>query len=207
MDSFQDFYINLPIGYQTFVDYLGIKLHFNNFYFIWNKNKEYIKNKTKLFEKRNDKKFFENFEKSHRKRNDRIEYLISGFIFNPDFWIGNIFKEDFINFHNDRINRLDNLETIFKNDCEKIEFEMNDMKISFEKIFLTSGTKSPIITQIPGINLESLSILQHLTGWANTWVPISSINEKTRRMIIHKYTYFLNITKNIQKTFKKLIQS
>lgn len=195
-------------GFRTYVDYVYLKKHFNDCKLIWNPNLNYTRLKESSFEKRRDKKFFQALEREHPNREDRIEQLVSAFLFNNDIWIGDILNEDVCQFHKDRIKRISGLESLFDRDVDKIDFYLADNKIEFETLLLTSATNSPILiqdAQILGVSLETLSIIDHFTGFTGMWFPVHPLL-KMRRLQLHKYRYLLHIVDKRYEKLKKIFQ-
>jgi hypothetical protein len=107
--------------------------------------------------------------------------------------------------------RFGALERTFVDDCEKIEEYLKDHELRIDDLVLTSGTKSPIIMELypATISLETLAVLEHLSGFILSWFPINPL-QKWRRLIIHKYQYLLrfeerNVDK-IQSAYQSLVQ-
>lgn len=200
-------------GYETYVDYVYLKKHFADYKLIWNPNKKYSRLKESSFEKRNDKPFFQKLEKSIPDRNERIEFLISSFLFNNNFWIGDIFNEDVIEFHKSRIKRVHGLENLFQSDMDKIDYYLFDNKIDLQEILLTTATESPIIireSQQLGLSFETLACLDFFTKFIDLWLPIHPLL-KMRRLQLCKYKYVLHIEgkryDKLNSTFQKIAQS
>ena len=99
-------------GFQSYIDYLMLKRHFNTDSFIWNENNQYNRIKETSFQKRKDITFFIKLETiSSGNRRDWINKIVSGFIYDQDFWIGSIFNDEHNDFHNYRMKRFLALES------------------------------------------------------------------------------------------------
>jgi hypothetical protein len=197
-------------GFQSFVDYILLKLHFNNLDFIWNESTRYTKVKQSTFDGRNDKSQFIKFERMNRfERRRWIDHLVSAFLFDSSIWIGDVMMDDTIAYHEARLKKVGALESLFQRECELIEFYLVDNQINLQSALLTTGIKDPIITRIKGISLESLTLLHQMTGWADLWFPINPLF-KHRRMLIHKYRSLLRLPERdylrIETTYQHLAQ-
>lgn len=190
-------------GFKTYVDYIYLKKHFNDYEWNWKPKANYTRLKESTFEKRRDRLFFQKLEKDIADRDDRIEYLVSAFLFNNSVWIGNIFESDICQFHKDRIKRVSGLESLFHSDAEKIEFYLIDNKLSLQDILLTSSTNSPILiqeSQSLGASFETLAVINFFTSFTDLWFPLHPLL-KLRRLQLHKYKVLLHI---VDKRYDKL---
>jgi hypothetical protein len=182
------------IGFQAFVDYVGLKIHFSDSKFIWHPGqKRRIRQAT--FEKRSDCAFFVKLERDHRIRESWIEAIVSGFIYDPDLWVGQLFEDEVSDHHKDRMRRVAGLESIFAQDCDKIHFYMFDEGISLQNLLLTSPEKDPIIISLHVkklICLETLVLLHHLNPWVSKWSPINPLQVQ-RRILIQQYHHLLHL--------------
>lgn len=199
-------------GFQSYVDYVGIKRHFNDDKSIWQFNANYTRLKPSSFEKRKDQAFFIRLERSHRDRLHWVENLISGFLFSPNLWIGQIFEDDIVNYHTARMTNLAGLESLFMRDCEKLQFHLFDHCVDLNGLLLTSSSKDPIIISLylkKEVSLETLVILHHFTQWVESWSPVNPL-QKERRFQIYKYRYLLDLSdKNygkIEEAYQQLAQ-
>jgi len=198
-------------GFQTFKDYIYLKRHFNDYLFIWEENREYNRIKVNSFIKRKDRQFFSKVEEFYNDRRKVVDHLISCFIFNQSFWIGDTFNEDNVEFHKERMKKIGSLESHFQNELEKIEFLLFDKNLNFQQIILTNGLKTPIIIEgeFGHLSLETLTIIDHFTDFAQTWLPLNPLL-KIKRFMITKYKRLLRLSEydyqKIEKTFNLLYQ-
>lgn len=199
-------------GFQSYVDYIGIKRHFSDPDFTWQPEAVYKRIKPSAFEKRNDQIFFAKLERTHRERRRWVENLISGFLYSTDLWIGELFEDDVMRFHQDRLGRIGSLESLFKRDCEVLDFYLFDNSTSLENVLLTAGQQDPIIVvlyQKKTISLETLVILNRFSGWLEAWNPINPL-QKERRLQINKYRTLLNLasrnTLSLETSYQQLAQ-
>lgn len=199
-------------GFQSYVDYVGIKRHFNDDKFIWNPNAVYKRLKPSAFEKRNDQAFFIRLERIHRDRDAWVENLISGFLYSTSLWVGQLFEDDVTRFHTERLGRIRSLESLFKRDCEKLEFFLYDYNVQLDGLLLTSSLREPTIILLylkKEISLETLVVLHHFTKWVDSWNPINPL-QKERRFQINKYRLLLDLASKdyakIEGTYQQLAQ-
>jgi hypothetical protein len=201
----------MSAAFQVFIDYVFLKRHFSDENFIWSESANYKRMKLESFLKRRDVSFFNALYSTYKTRRPIVDHLISCFLSDSDFWIGNALKDEYIMRHQNRMMRFGGLERTFLDDCEKIEEYLEDHELHLDDLFLTSGTKSLIIMELypATISLETLAVLEHLTEFTRSWFPINPL-QKWRRFIIYKYQYLIrfeerNVDK-IQNVYQHLVQ-
>ena len=202
--------INDNSSFQVYIDYVLLKKHFSDEQFIWCETASYKKMKHETFLKRNDIAFFQALYNRYKNRKQIVDHLISSFIFNNEFWIGDALKDEYIMRHHNRMFRMGALERTFVDDCEKIEEYMQDHELNFDQLVLTCGPNCRIIDLYPGtISLETLAVLEYLTWFTRTWFPINPL-QKWRRLIIYKYQYLLRVDERnmekIQNAYQHLLR-
>lgn len=191
--------------FQTYSDYVFLKQHFSDSVFIWDESFQYnIKEET--FLKRRDKRLFYNLYWFYKNRKSIIDHLISCFLYDSNFWIGDALKDEYISRHHDRMKRIGSLKRTFVDDCEKIERYFDDHKIIFT-MDLTPSLNSPMIMKLypKEISLETLAIVHRLTGFIETWFPINPL-QKWRRMLIYKYSFLINFEDYNEDVFRTIFQ-
>lgn len=178
------------MGYSTYLDYVGIKVHFNVYEYCWNPQHPRTL-PLSTFKKRRDCKLFGYMEKKFPDRDKRNELIISGMLFSKNAWIGDILNSEEINeYHDARIKRLSYLKSLFKMDCDTIDYHLYEKNetlttLTFPSIILPLYRKKKIA-------LETLAIFDYFTGWAVEWTPDNPF-EIERRLQIAKYKHLLNI--------------
>lgn len=195
--------------YQIFKDYIFLKQHFKQWDFFWGENSSY-KVSVESFKNRKDLHFFKKLYKEYNTRNDCIQHLISGLLFNKDIWIGGLFDEDVVSYHYSRMKTFNQIDLVFVQDCEKIEDFLKKQDVNSENAFLTKGTKDCIVLEVKNISLETLTLFHHFNQWALYWFPLHPL-KKERRFQIYKYQSQLQINSrsydNIKDCYTKLMQS
>lgn len=189
-------------GFTVYKDYIGLKLHFNEWNFVWKKNFNYKKFSISSFEKRNDKKLFASLLKKIPDRDERIEIMITNFLQNKKAWIGDMIDDSFNDLHRKRMIRVRSLLHVLEEDCEKIIDFINDMSISFKEILLTDENFPFIIKnkhRIGGISDETLAVFSKFFKFTSQ--KTDNILWEEERLRLHKYSYFLDI-ENIEKVKK-----
>lgn len=186
--------------YQIYKDYIFLKQHFTHWDFIWGENISY-KVSVESFKNRKDLFFFKRLFKRYSERNECAQHIISGFLYDNDIWVGQLFDEQIDKFHSDRMKRFNSIEFTFAQDCESIK----NQRVSVENLFLTKGTGDAIIYTF-GVTLETLSVLNHFNQWANHWFPLNPI-KKQRRTQIHKYSFLLQLNTRKYDSMKHCYQS
>jgi len=194
-------------SFQVFIDYVYLKKHFSDNNFIWCESVNYKKIKPETFNCRRDAVFFHTLYKHYKDRRQIIEHLVSCFLYDNNFWIGNALKEEYLVCHQNRMKRFGALETIFSNDCEKVVEFMDEHALNFGDLTLTNGAKLRIIDLYPAtISLETLAILEHVAGIIAYWFPVNPL-QKWRRLIVFKYQFLLRLNERNMEKIQNAYQS
>lgn len=193
--------------FQVYKDYVYLKQHFKQYNFIWNEKFSY-KISSESFKKRNDLHFFKKLFKQYNTRNDCIQHIISGFLYDTEIWIGDFFDDNMVSYHQTRLKTLSQINFVFERECEIIQDYCIKHDIHPKKTFLTKGIEDAIILSLPNISLESLVIFNQFNNWASLWFPINSF-QKQRRLLLHKYTSILSFEKcqyeKLKNTYQELL--
>lgn len=198
----------MSAAFQTYIDYIFLKRHFSDEQFIWSESANYKRMKLESFLKRRDVSFFNALHSLYKSRKPILEHLISCFLYDNNFWIGDALKDEYIMRHQNRMMRFGALERTFVDDCEKIEEYLKDHELRLDDVVLTSGTKSPIIMDLypATISLETLAVLEHLSGFILSWFPINPL-QKWRRLLIFKYQFLLRLNERNMEKIQNAYQS
>lgn len=201
----------MSAAFQVYIDYVFLKRHFSDEKFIWSESANYPRMKLESFLKRRDVTFFNLLYNRYKSRRGVVDHLVSCFLYDRDFWIGNALKDEYVMQHQNRMMRFGALERTFIDDCEKIEEYLESHDLSMDSLLLTSGTKPVIIMDLypATISLETLAVLEHLTGFVGTWFPVNPL-QKWRRLNIYKYSHILRLEERridkIQSAYQSLVQ-
>jgi len=194
--------VNMSVAFQTYIDYIFLKRHFSDEQFIWSESANYKRMKLESFLKRRDVSFFNALHSLYKSRKPILEHLISCFLYDNNFWIGDALKDEYIMRHQNRMMRFGALERTFVDDCEKIAFNNQ-----VDDISLITGIRSSIMDLYPAtISLETLAILDHFTGFTRIWFPINPL-QKWRRLIVYKYQFLLRLNERNMEKIQNAYQS
>lgn len=188
--------------FDVFKDYIGLKVHFNEWNFIWNPDKDYSTSPEAL-RKRRDKSFFTRLVSVKPKRTEWVEYLISAFMKDRHNWIGDIFDEDTEEAHRNRMSHRRALEYNFKVDCGNIQ----DSGYPLVEL-LKVGKSQPKIfeTRIDGgITEETLAILDSFFNFTRQKTNNPLWEES--RLRINKYKYVIGLNAEYRQKFKASIDT
>ena len=155
-------------AYGLYVDYLGLKLHFNG-ELDWRPGvlEERI-DPVSLMKRTDWKVFVQIIEARGEDRIDNRTALVTLFVESPKSWIGELLGEDFKRKHLARIQRLRRLDETFLEDLLTIQREARAVKKEFVD-FVVTGNPPHIIRLLGkpgGICIETLALLHHATGFA-----------------------------------------
>ena len=178
--------------FDVFKDYVGLKVHFNEWDFIWNPDKNYNIS-TEALRKRKDKPFFTRLVAIKTKRVEWVEYLISAFMKNRHTWVGDIFDEDTEESHRVRMSHRRALEYNFKVDCENIREHLSANAMTLPQL-LRIGNSQPRIfeTRVDGgVTEETLGVLDHFFHF--TRQGTNNMLWEESRLKICKYKHTLGL--------------
>ena len=141
---------------NVFQEYLALKNHFNNESYDYKKYNGKVKVTIDNLEKRKDKYHFIRLSKNRNYK----EFLLSNFINDPEFWIGNSNSEECNNRFLEWTKRIQSLSYTFKGELSRLD---EDFKSNF---IIHDHTHSNVIKLYlqRKISLETLIILIDITG-------------------------------------------
>lgn len=173
--------------YLTWVDYLGLKMHFNN-QIDWQIGNKPIKNWTpEAFLARADVQAFAAFVDFVPHPRDRVERMISSFIKNPQAHVttANYMPDDIAEFHNARMRVIGSMSYFLNQDLDILYQYCYNNKYNLVDVLSLKDRHTPIIVSEVnsiGLNLETLSVLDRLFGYTR-FDSISPLWNRNRVMI------------------------
>jgi hypothetical protein len=182
---------------NCFRDYVTLKLHFNEESFTWRPDIG-RKISAEALMKRRDSSYFDKLNQKHPDTEDRQHYLVSGFLYNKDLWIGEALEKEVVNSHKQRMIKIHSLNHVFSSECENIRDFMLETKRTIQDLLkLTDKDRPAIIAEqhdiIGGVSEETLAILDQAFDFTrqDSENPVWS---KTR-LRLRKYKRFLVVPK------------
>ena len=173
-------------AYNAFITFQSAKLHFNNRQFDFTKSR--VKIKPESFCSRRDVKQFQRLANLIQKEEILTEFSISSFIRNPKTWVGDVFCEEYLEFHERRMNRVRSLAHTFEQDMESLIAYCDENGIESLKLALTSSEKLPIICRV-GMEEETKAIMDIFFSYTKKACPDPTWNEVS--LMSHKYGLLL----------------
>lgn len=200
----------LMTDHDVLVNYVAMKLHFRYDKGNYHEYYQYVKDRMDLG-KRSDRQFFQRLRRRFPRSGVWCEFLLSNFLFNPEYWIGDLGCIDCLERHQHREKRIQSLSYVFQNDMKKI---ITTWDVDAFKTMFRHGDEMehpPIITLLKqnDICVETVVLLNK---WLNFIPELDRVYVDDRRwtMIsqrIMKYSYFITKTesdvKNMVKQFKE----
>jgi hypothetical protein len=107
-------------GYEAFVLYQSIKLHFTTDSYDFFKYGGKSRISIDAFENRKDKYHFYKLSRRLTNRDDLIMFLVANFVNNDNIWIGDLLTEESETIYRQRLRVIQGLSYIYENDCRKI---------------------------------------------------------------------------------------
>lgn len=194
--------------FYSYVNYLGIKNHFNIDKFIFNPNNvNYSKINIESFRKRKDKYFFERLTKKQLGNLVNIqEKLISSFLYKKNIWIGDIVdNEDLETYHFKRLKNKSALTRTIQQDLFNLEEYLVDNRLRLKSILNSINNQKPELINISNklnITLETISLFSYVLKFTDTKTD-NIIYEEDRKKII-KYSYLIKEEYNMDILKPKL---
>lgn len=169
-------------AYNTFIIFQSVKLHFNNEKFDFTKSR--VKIKPETFTRRRDVRQFQRLADLIPKEDILTEFSISCFLKNRNTWIGDVFSEEHLEFHEKRMIRIRSLAHTFERDIETLIAYCEENEIWNLKSVLTSSEKLPIIHQV-GVEEETKALFDIFFSHTTKACPDPTWSEVS--LITHKY--------------------
>jgi hypothetical protein len=181
-------------GFETYLLYNSIKLHFNS-------NYDYFKYNGKSrfnihsYEKSNGKYQFTKLGNLFNNENDLMLFFVYNFIEdNNTTWIGNLLTDTANNNYLKHKKITDSLSYIFNNECNNILSKYNNPN---EILIVNNGTDPILLTAFyrNEISLETLIILDNILGFIINWnkTILDNIVWPIKYKLIIKYRSFMNV--------------
>lgn len=182
---------------QSFKDYVGIKLHFNEPSFLWNPNSG-SRITIESVAKRKDLRQIIAFSRMHKKREDQVQYLISCYLNDPSAWIGDIVTEDHKALHNKRMKSVIAQKALFDSEIENIIDFMKKNSLNVRGLLLTNGSRPAIIEKrsrvVGGITDETLALLDY--GFKYLKQETNDPLWRQRAFLLSKYKHLIEFNKD-----------
>jgi hypothetical protein len=178
-------------GFDVYKTYLALKLHFSkdNYNFFTFRGKSRVS--VSSYEKRNDKYFFKKLALKYDEQSI-VEFFVSHFIDNDQFWIGSVSVQNSV-VYNEWKKRIQSLSFQFQNEIDKLLEEESN----FDKLFETNSGHPIILRQfISGkLSVETMVILNKILNYVSVFDKKISepIVWPILRKKIVKYEPFLTI--------------
>jgi len=172
-----------------FRQYVGLKQHFAtdvDYRYRMNGGKGLTRLTVETLNARNDLKWFIEFTKRHPDKNEREQFLLTGFIDDKNKWIGDFFSQDLILVHKKRMRQYEHLkETVMK--------ELTSVRLFVDtplcELMQLTQDGRPKLTQYCTPSYETLAVLSLLYGLETH--PLSNPLWNKKRHTIKKYSYII----------------
>ena len=194
---------------QAFRDYVKLKLHFNG-QLIWNPDTKGRLTEDSL-DKRKDASFFYNAAKSFKNRLEYVDSLVTGFVHDPNIWIGDAITSD-MKFETEvRIGKIHAIMHNLDLDLEAIGDYLITNGLSLPDI-LASDSGTPKIhskrRSMGDPRLETLCVLDYVFGFTKYTKDVDPLWFK-KSLLTERYKYFClskELTPQYLAKIEKLLQ-
>jgi hypothetical protein len=194
-------------GYEAFVLYQSIKLHFTTDSYDFFKYGGKSRISIDTFENRKDKYHFYKLSRRLTNRDDLIMFLVANFVNNDNIWIGDLLTEESETIYRQRQRVIQSLSYIYENDCRKIfdgVDKPNDILQSED------GDYPKLLTMAlrKEIEIETLCLLNKILNFMPVWSKkiTDTIRWPTYQRKVEKYAAFIQAdTVKYKLILKKVI--
>lgn len=195
-------------GYETFILYNAIRLHFAQHkpYNYVNRGGKIRVPKRETYAKRSDKWYFE-----HIGRNSKqylIQFFVANWIENDILWVGDLDTETAETNYLHWQKRIQSLSYLFKNECSDVKNFMNDRDVEFDKLFKITDGQHPIFFRFllqHLISVETYIIVDKIINFSSTWK--NEIDDQyvypPIQFRVDRYSDFMNFDASKFKTIMK----
>jgi len=194
-------------GYEAFVLYQSIKLHFTTDSYDYHKYGGKSKISVDAFENRKDKYFFYKLSRKLTNKDDLVNYLVANFVFDDKCWVGTLLEQSALDKYRDRQKVLQSLSYSFENDCEKIFCDVSDPN----NVIKSVDGEYPILLRMAlrnEIQIETLCILSRILKFMPLWNRdiVDTIRWPDYRRKLVKYSPFVMFDETkYRKILKKVV--
>lgn len=195
-------------GYEAFVLYQAIKLHFTTDSYDFFKYGGKSRISVDSFENRKDKYHFYKLSRRLTNRDDLIMFLVANFVHNEKVWVGELLTDESETIYRDRQRVLQSLSYIFENDCRKVFEGVDNPNAVLQS---EDGDYPKLLTMAlrKEIEIETLCLLGGILKFLPAWSK--RINDTIRwpeyRRKLEKYAAFIQAdTVKYKLILKKVIR-
>jgi len=194
-------------GYEAFVLYQSIKLHFTTDSYDYHKYGGKSRISVDAFENRKDKYFFYKLSRKLTNKDELVNYLVANFVFDEKCWVGTLLEQSALDNYRDRQKVLQSLGYSFENDCEKIFSDVDDPNFVIKSV----DGEYPILLRMAlrnEIQIETLCIMSRILKFMPLWDRdiTDTIRWPDYRRKLVKYSPFVMFDETkYRKILKKVI--
>lgn len=187
---------------ETYREYVGVKLHFNDNKFIYKNPTQLSRLKPEQLNKRNDREwFFRLANMFNNKPKERLDYIVSQFKDNKDAWIGDFFLDPAEKRHNLRMKTIQSFDYYIDKDIDDIIIKYDDRDL---ESIISVNSDRPIIYKEMNLKDETFCILDKIFEFDdNSFNPLWG----NKLFMCRKYIHFLNLNNNKLSNIEKKLRN
>lgn len=176
---------------ETYREYVGVKLHFNDNKFLYNNPNQLSRLKPDQLNKRNDREwFFRLANMFNNKPKERLDFIVSQFKENKDAWVGDFFLDSADKCHNLRMRTIQSFDYYIDKDIDDIIIKYDDRDLNS---IISVNSDRPLIYKEMKLKDETLCILDKIFEFDdNSFNPLWG----NKLFMCRKYSHFLNLNNN-----------
>ena len=178
-------------GYETYILFNALKLHFTTEKFDFFKYNGKVKTTTEQFENRKDKYHFYKLSRKHENRDDMLQYIVYNFIEKDNVWVGELLTEESNQRYQKHKKILQSLSYNFESDCKKL---FGDVTNPNDLIKVKDGYPKLLTMALQrDIEIETFCLLNSILNFVPMWTEKiqDTIYWPEYRKKVLKFTAFL----------------
>ena len=195
-------------GLNAYKTYLAIRNHFNTDYDYFKYNGK-LKVSNDSFLKRRDKFFFAKIERKYRNE-ELVYFFVSNFLDNENSWSGSLVGAECEKRYTEWRKRIESLKYNFKQECNKLQNELDIKGESFESLLSMDGSNHHLLLRRylgNDVSIEAYTIIDGVLKFSKRWNKNLSddlIYQKVQQKV-DKYKPFLQVNLSDYKKIMKQV--
>jgi len=154
-------------GYDTYILYNAIRLHFTSDKFDFFKYNGKVKTTPEQFENRKDKYHFYKLSRKHTDKDDMLHFIVYNFIEKDSIWVGDLLTEEANKRYLKHKKVLQSLSYFFESDCKRLFEDISNPN----DLIKTNGDYPKLLTMTlqHDIAIETFCLLNTILNFVPEW--------------------------------------
>lgn len=188
--------MNVYEGLNAYTTYLAIRNHFTTSYDYFKYNGK-LKVSSDSFLKRRDKFFFAKLQRNYKDQ-ELVYFFVSNFLQDESAWSGSLVGAESEKVYTEWRKRIESLKYNFKQECNKLQNELDIKGDNFESLLSMDGSNHPLLLRRylgNDVSIEAYAIIDGVLNFSKRWNKNLSddlIYQKVQQKV-DKYKPFLQV--------------